>query len=73
MLLIGRVEGKVDTLVHLTSATAQRIDAIETRLTQTEQKVASLAASGASSKTWVANLISVAAALAAAVALFVKG
>lgn len=69
-LLIGRVEGKVDTLVHLSTATSQRIDNLERRLVSVETKTASLAATNTSGKTWASNLIAIGAALAAIAALF---
>ena len=68
-LLIGRVEGKVDTLVQLSTATSQRIDNLESRLVSVEQRTASLAATNSNGKTWVSNLIALGAALAAIAAL----
>lgn len=65
VLLIGRVEGKVDTLVHMFGATAQRLDAMELRLAEVEQQIAAASASDNSTKTWVVNVIALLAVAAA--------
>jgi hypothetical protein len=70
-LLLGRLDGKVDTLVTLHSATQQRLDAIEQRLGHVEQDTASLKSSGTSSKTWTSNIMSVVAVIIAAIGTYI--
>jgi hypothetical protein len=70
VLLIGRIEGKVDTLVHLQGATAQRLDSVEQRTASVEQKVAAITASGSNSKTWLTQLASFSALAVAAVGAY---
>lgn len=61
ILLIGRIEGKVDTLVANQQSTAARIDLIETRTSQLEQKMAAAAATGSTGNRWLSNLIALGA------------
>lgn len=70
VLLIGRIEGKVDTLVHMQGATSQRIDAIEQRTATVEQKIVALSTTGATSKTWLSTLISIASFAVSALAVY---
>lgn len=71
ILLIGRIEGKVDTLVHMQGTTSQRIDNMENRLAKMEQEMAASSASGSSSKVWLSNIISVVAVGISAIAAYV--
>lgn len=64
MLLLGRVEGKVDALVNLQSSTTQRVETIEHRQVSVEHRVTAIEAKAAGSKAWLAHLMSVAALVA---------
>jgi hypothetical protein len=70
MLLIGRVEGKVDTLVHLQSTAISRIEALEQRQNTTETKVAGIEARGEGSKTWLSNSLAILALFVSTVATY---
>jgi hypothetical protein len=72
ILLIGRIEGKVDTLVSMQASTTQRVDQIETRTSQLEQKMAAATASGTSTSAWIGSLISVGAVLIALAIPFIE-
>lgn len=72
LILIGRVEGKVDTLINLHSAQSARIDALETRQSRTEVDVASLSASKSNSQSWLSNVMSALAVIVAAIAAYVS-
>lgn len=71
ILMIGRMEGKLDALVQLSSAQGQRLDQLEQRLAAAERALASMTGTSASARLWLANLIAAlgAAAGLAAVAL----
>lgn len=42
LIMMGRVEGKVDTLIAMQSATAARVDGVEERMNKVEVDVATL-------------------------------
>ncbi|CAB4139577.1 hypothetical protein UFOVP347_39 [uncultured Caudovirales phage] len=69
-LLLGRVEGKVDTLVHLSTQTSQRVEALETRVGKLEQAAAAVRAAKTSGKEWLTNLMAVAALCVSAVTAY---
>jgi len=72
ILLIGRVEGKVDTLVSMQASTTQRVDQIEARTSQLEQKMAATTATGTSASAWITSLISVGAVIVALAIPFIE-
>lgn len=72
LLLIGRVEGKVDTLISLSSAQAQRIDNLETRLSAGEVDIASLKAKATSSQSFLSNLTAIMALIVSGISAYLS-
>ncbi len=72
LLLIGRVEGKVDTLISLTSAQSQRIDQLEGRMSSGEVEIASLKARGATNQTLTTNLTAFLALIVSAITAYLS-
>lgn len=70
ILMIGRMEGKLDALVQLSTAQGQRLDQLEQRLAAAERALASITGTSDSGRAWIANLI---AALGAAAGLAAIG
>ncbi len=69
LVALGRLEGKLDVLVLHHSQQAARLDSLETRTGKVEIDVATITATRAQSRDWVATAISVLAALAAVAAI----
>lgn len=74
LIMMGRVEGKVDTLISMQSATATRVDGVEQRLNGVEVDVATLRTSVETSKTnnqsYFSNITAALAILIAAVGAY---
>lgn len=70
ILLIGRIEGKVDTIIHFQGTHGSRIDALEQRTAALEQRQAASEAANTSSKGWLANLLSVGALVISAISAY---
>jgi len=69
-LMLGKLEGKVDTLVQLHNTTQSRHDQIEARLATAEQAIASSNGQGVSTKTWLANAYATLALILSAVGAY---
>nr|WP_250808779.1 hypothetical protein [Neorhizobium tomejilense] len=72
LLLLGRVEGKVDTLINLHSAQAQRIDQLEGRVSAGEVAIASLQARSTSNQSFFTNLVAALALIVAAISAYLS-
>lgn len=70
LLLLGRVEGKVDTLIHLQTVQSQRIDNIEVRMAQSEVDIITLKASSSTKQSILTNVVAVAALAVSVVAAY---
>lgn len=57
-LFLGRLEGKVDTLVNLHTTQAARIDAVEARMNAAEQRIVALESSSGTGRVWLTNILS---------------
>lgn len=70
LVMMGRVEGKVDTLITMQSAVNARVDALEVRVSKGEVAMASLSSSiEASSKTNQSIFSNVASVIATVIAV----
>ncbi|GEM_PF-3223710 len=70
LVMMGRVEGKVDTLITMQSAVNARVDALEVRVSKGEVAMASLSSSiEASSKTNQSIFSNVVSVIATAIAV----
>lgn len=72
LLLIGRVEGKVDTLISLNSATAQRVDQLEGRMSAGEVEIASLKVKASTNQTLITNITAFLALIVAAISAYLS-
>lgn len=72
LLLIGRVEGKVDTLISLSSQQSQRIDQLEGRMSAGEVDIASLKATSSTSQTFLTTLIAIFSLIVAAISAYLS-
>ncbi|MBY3320700.1 hypothetical protein ELH43_08670 [Rhizobium ruizarguesonis] len=72
LLLIGRVEGKVDTLISLSSAQSQRIDQLEGRMSAGEVDIASLKAKSTTNQSFVTNITAILALIVAAISAYLS-
>lgn len=74
LIMMGRVEGKVDTLISMQSATATRVDGVEERLNKVEVDVATLRTSVETTKnhsqSYFSNFTAVIAIIVAAIAAY---
>jgi hypothetical protein len=69
-LMLGKLEGKVDTLVQLQTTSQTHLDAIEARLDTAEQTLAVHNGQVVSNKVWLSNLYSTLALLLSAVGAY---
>ncbi|SCW77016.1 hypothetical protein SAMN02927900_04751 [Rhizobium mongolense subsp. loessense] len=72
LLLIGRVEGKVDTLISLASAQSQRIDTLEGRMSAGEVDIASLKAKASTNQSFITNITAILALIVAAISAYLS-
>lgn len=72
LLIIGRVEGKVDTLISLSSAQSQRIDNLEARQAQTEVDVATLKTQNTEKRSYLATVIATFSVIVSAISAYVS-
>ena len=72
LLLIGRVEGKVDTLISLSSAQSQRIDQLEGRMSSGEVEIASLKAKASTNQSFITNVTAILALIVAAISAYLS-
>lgn len=72
LLMIGRVEGKVDSLISLVSTQSQRIDGLEKRQTQTEVDVATLKTQNSEKRSFVASVIAIFSVIVSAISAYVS-
>ncbi|MFK3848044.1 hypothetical protein ACI2J5_00900 [Agrobacterium pusense] len=72
LLLIGRVEGKVDTLISLSSQQSQRIDQLEGRMSAGEVDIASLKATSSTNQTFLTTLIAIFSLIVAAISAYLS-
>lgn len=72
LLLIGRVEGKVDTLISLSSHQSQRIDQLEGRMSAGEVDIASLKATSSTNQTFLTTLIAIFSLIVAAISAYLS-
>ncbi|MGO7451837.1 hypothetical protein ACCS81_07490 [Rhizobium ruizarguesonis] len=72
LLLIGRVEGKVDTLISLSSAQSQRIDQLEGRMSAGEVDIASLKAKSTTNQSFITNITAILALIVAAISAYLS-
>jgi len=72
VLLIGKVEGKVDTLISLNSATAARVDQLEQRVSAGEVEIASLKAKATTNQSVITNITAFLALIVAAISAYVS-
>lgn len=72
LLMIGRVEGKVDSLISLVSTQSQRIDGLEKRQTQTEVDVATLKTQNTEKRSFVASVIAIFSVIISAISAYVS-
>lgn len=61
MLMLGRLEGKVDAFMALQKAHSTRLDDLETRLSEAEREITALEASRTNSAGWLTHLAAYAA------------
>ena len=72
LLMIGRVEGKVDSLISLVSTQSQRIDGLEKRQTQTEVDVVTLKTQNSEKRSFVASVIAIFSVIVSAISAYVS-
>lgn len=72
LLLIGRVEGKVDTLISLVSQQSQRIDQLETRVSAGEVDIASLKAKSSTNQSIFSNITAILALIVSAISAYLS-
>ena len=74
--MMGRVEGKVDTLISMQSAVAARVDGLEVRMTKGEVDIATLRTTVETSKntnqSTFANATAIIATIIAAVSTYLS-
>ena len=70
LLMIGRVEGKVDSLISLVSTQSQRIDDIEKRQTQAEVEIATIKTQNSEKQSLAATALSVLSVAIAAISAY---
>jgi outer membrane murein-binding lipoprotein Lpp len=71
VLILGRLEGKVDAIASAISSHASRMDGLDRRLGHLEQDVSAIKSSGAASKMLLTFLISGGAFLVSAANLLI--
>lgn len=69
-LLLGRLEGKVDTLIAMHSAQGQRIDTLEGRVAAGEVAIASLQARSTTNQSVYSNITAGLALFVAAISAY---
>lgn len=72
LLMLGRLEGKVDTLINLSSAQSQRIDALEQRTSKVEVDIASMRSSKSTNQSVFTNIMAMLAIIVAAITAYVS-
>lgn len=72
-LLLGKLDGKLDSLMTAATATSARVDDVEKRVLETEKSITTIKARHTYGKSWLSTIISVAALGVAVVSNFLKG